>query len=120
MVKCCVPECGATGNKIFHAFPANLELRRQWMEKTKTPNLTEKELNGYAKVCRYHFRETDFVVNHRNQRGLKANTVPSLRLPAPETKLTPTVTKFDHNYFAVSFSILKVDTQSQTVNSLYR
>ncbi len=103
MVKCCVPGCGSAGSKIFHAFPANQELRRQWQEKTKTFDLTKKELNGYAKVCRYHFRETDFVVNNRNQRGLKANTVPSLRLP--ETRVIPvipSVVHSMHNYSSVS------------------
>lgn len=105
MVKCCVPGCGAAGSKIFHAFPANPDLRKQWIDRTRTSDLTEKELNGYAKVCRYHFNETDFVVNQRNQRGLKANTVPSLRLPPPETTLKPKAEpKVDHNYFAVSYS----------------
>lgn len=101
MVKCCVSGCGAVGSKIFHAFPAHPELRQQWIDRTKTFNLTEKELNGYAKVCRYHFNETDFVVNQRNQRGLKPNTVPSLRLPAPETTQIPEP-RLEHNYFAVS------------------
>lgn len=103
MVKCCVPGCGSVGKKIFHAFPANPEIRQKWIDTTKTSHLTEKDLMGYAKVCRYHFRETDFVLNHRNQRALKPKTVPSLRLPALETTARPPAHRALHNYAAVSF-----------------
>lgn len=87
MVKCCVPECAATGSKIFHAFPANKDVRSQWVENTKTFHLTEKDFKSYAKVCAYHFRETDFEINCRGQRGLKKNIVPTLRLPGYEVNL---------------------------------
>lgn len=81
MVKCCVPECASTGTKIFHAFPSNSEVRREWIRNTKTYHLKEKDFKGYAKVCAYHFRETDFEINCRGQRGLKKIAVPTLRLP---------------------------------------
>lgn len=101
MVKCCVPGCSSVGSRIFHSFPSNTQLREQWIEKTKTYNLTEKDFKGYAKVCRYHFKETDFQVNQRNQRGLKDNSVPSLRLPVTGMPSKPST---DHQYFAVSYS----------------
>lgn len=106
MVKCCVPGCGSVGKRIFHTFPANVELRQKWIDATKTSNLATKDLIGYAKVCRYHFRETDFIINHRNQRGLKPNTVPSLLLPALEATVPPPAYNLDHNYAAVSFSLI--------------
>lgn len=98
MVKCCVPECAATGTKIFHAFPANKDVRSEWIQNTKTFHLTEKELKGYAKVCAYHFRETDFELNCRGQRGLKKNTVPTLRLPGSVVNF-----RTEHGYAAVSY-----------------
>ncbi|KAG4078421.1 hypothetical protein HA402_013132 [Bradysia odoriphaga] len=100
MVKCCVPGCDSVGKRIFHAFPANQELRQKWINLTKTSNLAKKDFIGYAKVCRYHFKETDFVRNHRNQRGLKPNTVPSLRLPSLAATVPPPSYSLDHNYAA--------------------
>lgn len=96
MVRCCVPGCAAGGTKMFHAYPTNKEIRRQWIKRTRTFHLDQKELDEYAKVCRYHFRETDFKVNPRGQQGLKDNTIPSLRLPPLIT------TQTEHNYSSVS------------------
>lgn len=81
MVVCSVPGCAGKGTKMFHAFPKNEAVRALWIKNTKTDHLTEKQLNTYAKVCKYHFREADFETNARGQQGLKKGSVPSLNLP---------------------------------------
>lgn len=81
MVVCCVPGCAAKGTRMFHSFPKNPDVRRIWVENTKTFHFSEKQLNSYCKVCKYHFNESDFELNPRNQQGLKKNAVPTMNLP---------------------------------------
>lgn len=81
MVVCSVPGCSAKETKMFHSFPRDTATREIWIKNTKTSHLTEKQLNSYGKVCKYHFRESDFEVNARGQQGLKKNAVPSINLP---------------------------------------
>ncbi len=81
MVVCCVPGCAAKGTRMFHSFPRNPDVRKIWIENTKTFHLTEQQLNSYSKVCKYHFHESDFELNPRNQQGLKKNAVPTINLP---------------------------------------
>lgn len=85
MVVCSVLGCSAKGTKIFHSFPKNAAVREIWIKNTKTSHLTEKQLNSYGKVCKYHFRESDFETNPRGQRGLKKGAVPSVNLPNAST-----------------------------------
>lgn len=49
---------------------------------TNISHLTEKRLNSYGKVCKYHFRESDFETNARGQQGIKKSAVPILNLPS--------------------------------------
>lgn len=95
MVQCSVPGCAARGTKIFHSFPSDRRIREKWIEVTKTSHLAKDGFNGYAKVCKYHFRESDFVINSRGQRGLKPGSIPSLKLPVLDVAA-------EHNYAAVS------------------
>lgn len=81
MVVCSVPGCSAKGTKMFHSFPKNPAVRAIWIKNTNTSHLTEKQLNSYGKVCKYHFRESDFELNARGQQGIKKNAVPSVNLP---------------------------------------
>lgn len=92
MVVCSVPGCAAKGTKMFHSFPKDPAIRAKWIKNTKTTYLTSKDLDSYGKVCKYHFRETDFELNARGQVGLKKGTIPSLNLPEDE-----------HNYTQVSY-----------------
>lgn len=85
MVVCSVPGCAGKGTKMFHSFPKNAAIRQMWIRKTKTFHLTAKQLDSYGKVCKYHFRETDFETNPRGQQGLKKNAVPSVNLPEEST-----------------------------------
>lgn len=81
MVVCSVPGCAGKGTRMFHSFPKNPEVRQIWVRNTKTFLLTEKQLNSYGKVCKYHFNESDFEINARNQQGLKKNAIPTVHLP---------------------------------------
>lgn len=81
MVVCSVPGCAGKGTRMLHSFPKNPDIRKIWVRNTKTFHLTEKQLNSYAKVCKYHFNESDFEVNARGQQGLKKNSVPTQNLP---------------------------------------
>lgn len=81
MVVCSVPGCAAKGTRMFHSFPKNPAAREIWIRNTKTSHLTEKQLNSYGKVCKHHFRESDFETNARGQQGLKQGAVPSVNLP---------------------------------------
>lgn len=82
MVVCSVPGCAAKGVRFFHSFPKDPGVRKSWVRTTKTFHLTDKQLNSYAKICKYHFHETDFEMNARGQQGLKRGAVPSLNLPS--------------------------------------
>lgn len=66
-------------------------------------NKNEANFKGYAKICRYHFRESDFTINHRGQRGLRPKAVPSLNLPG-----TFNVTQ-EHSYSSVYFENISID-----------
>lgn len=66
---------------MFHSFPKDPTVREKWVKNTNTSHLSDKQLDSYGKVCKYHFRETDFEINARGQRGLKKGTIPSLNLP---------------------------------------
>lgn len=86
---------------MFHSFPRNPVIRRKWVEATKTFHISESELKNFAKVCRYHFQESDFIINGRGQRCLKPNTIPSLSLP------TINIAE-EHNYASVRNNTQKI------------
>lgn len=98
MVVCSVPGCAGKGTKMFHSFPKNAAVREIWVRNTRTFHLTEKQLDSYGKVCKYHFRESDFETNARGQQGLIKNAVPSVNLPRDSTLDT------ELNYALVSSS----------------
>lgn len=88
MVRCAVPGCASKGSKMFHSYPKNAAVREIWMRNTHTSHLSSEQLDSFGKICKYHFRETDFELNARNQKGLKKNTVPTLNLPTDATNYT--------------------------------
>lgn len=87
MVVCCVPGCAGKGTRMFHSFPKDPIVRQKWINNTNTFHLSQKQLDSYAKICKYHFRENDFEINARGQQGLIKGRVPSLNLPPPAVTL---------------------------------
>ncbi|XP_013875198.1 uncharacterized protein LOC106525482 [Austrofundulus limnaeus] len=75
---CCVPLCSVTSryNKVlsFFSFPANEELRRQWILAVRRENLTIK---GHTRVCSRHFKPED-IGHGMGRRRLKKGAVPAL------------------------------------------
>uniref|UniRef100_A0A336MKQ9 CSON002063 protein n=1 Tax=Culicoides sonorensis TaxID=179676 RepID=A0A336MKQ9_CULSO len=73
---CAVPGCKNNSNNcpvsFKHDFPKSMELKRRWM---KACGLSQFPPQKY-KVCRDHFRETDY-----SNRGLKGGVLPSKNLP---------------------------------------
>jgi hypothetical protein len=114
MVVCCVLGCAAKGTKMFHSFPKNPDVRKIWIQNTKTFHLTEKQMNSYSKVCKYHFKETDFEVNPRNQQGLKKNAVPTMNLPENVSF------QDEMNYAHVSSCKFKESLSSTSLHHVYR
>lgn len=82
MVVCCVRGCAGKGTRMLHSFPKDPAIRKKWINNTNTFHLSDTQLDSYGKVCKYHFRETDFEINARGQIGLKKGTIPSLKLPS--------------------------------------
>ncbi len=75
---CCVPGCVENGKRMLHSFPKKQDKCEKWIVATKTFFLNaETAYQTYYKVCRKHFRQTDF----KTPNLLKKNVVPSLMLP---------------------------------------
>lgn len=91
-IYCFVPECRTIGTNGLHRFPADPELRKKWMEKTKTLYLGPSK---NAKICRKHFKETDLLIDIDGKKRLAPNAVPCLFLPQPIPS------SLDHNYSLV-------------------
>lgn len=82
--RCCVPGCKTKANNELHNFPANENVRLQWIRQTQTFQLDPAKVsNSYYKVCRLHFRENEFEKNYFGQIRLVKNAVPSQLLPDP-------------------------------------
>lgn len=93
-IYCFVPGCTTIGKNGLHRFPANQELKNEWMKKTRTTHLNPTNNN---KVCRKHFQDSDLVVDMDGKKRLATNAVPSLFLPAPSTMNL----SWDHSYHSV-------------------
>ncbi|XP_037048454.1 uncharacterized protein LOC119082897 [Bradysia coprophila] len=113
-IYCFVPGCTTTGTNGLHRFPANRELKIEWMKKTQTTHLNP---SNNSKVCRKHFKDCDLRVDIDGKRRLEPNAVPSLFLPEPSTlKLN-----WDHTYHSITspkkrrFLRLKPSEQSGNV-----
>lgn len=78
--RCCVGGCRAVEN--LHSFPSDKILAVKWIMATKAypliDRLNENKLS-YFKVCKKHFKESDFKSN--NNRFLVTNAIPSLFAP---------------------------------------
>lgn len=92
-VYCAVPNCATAGTNGLHRFPADVQQRQLWMEKTRTLYLGPKE---NAKICRKHFQASALLVDIDGKRRLAPNAVPCLFLPGPP------ILNLDHNYHLVT------------------
>lgn len=91
---CAVGGCTSSykqkGGIIFHSFPRDESLRRKWVRLCNLENINPV----FARVCSRHFHENDYKRNLKYElldlpipkhlRTLKADTVPTLHLPASE------------------------------------
>lgn len=106
--RCCVPGCKTKANNGFHNFPANENVRLQWIRQTQLFHLDPSKLtNSYHKVCRLHFRESDIEINYFGQTRLVKNAIPCQLLPDP----------LEHNN--VCTSIIKLKSFMNVMNSNY-
>lgn len=86
VVECCVKGCETVAKNGLHSFQSNRLLAQRWITALKAFNL-EDRLNSntlahsFYKVCRKHFKDTDFQLNGKGQTVVKADSVPSLFLP---------------------------------------
>lgn len=104
MVECCVPYCKTKGTSGFHNFPANKDLRLQWLNAVQIFHFNEETVhNSYRKICKKHFLPSDYQTHANGLIRLKYNSVPSQCLPNPIW--------MEHNYvnrvFNVSVSRLR-------------
>lgn len=93
-IYCFVPGCTTTGKNGLHRFPANVELKCEWMNATRTTHLSP---TNNHKVCRKHFKEDDLLMDIDGKKRLVTNAVPSLFLPEPSTSQL----SWDHSYHSV-------------------
>lgn len=83
--RCCVPGCKTKAKNGFHSFPANEQIRAQWIHQTKTFHLDPAKLtNSFYRICRLHFRDSDLETTFFGDIRLKKNAIPSLLLPNAE------------------------------------
>ncbi len=88
--QCCVRGCKIKTTNGLHSFPANKSIAQKWIEAIKNNQLINllnegKLSRSFKKVCRNHFKESDFVQNSNGKSQLVANSVPSLFLPDVDT-----------------------------------
>uniref|UniRef100_A0A3P9MYJ8 THAP-type domain-containing protein n=1 Tax=Poecilia reticulata TaxID=8081 RepID=A0A3P9MYJ8_POERE len=78
---CCVPLCPVSSrcNKFlsFFSFPADEDLRKQWIVAIRRANL---EIKGHTRVCSRHFKPEDIKEPEKEmgRRRLKKGSVPAL------------------------------------------
>ncbi|XP_044078592.1 uncharacterized protein LOC122888330 isoform X2 [Siniperca chuatsi] len=95
---CCFPGCKNTSG--LHSFPADLEMRRQWL---RALGLPDRDLPPRAGVCNRHFSRDCFSNLMEVDMGftkvlmLKRNAVPNVALPVttkgPPLHLKPKLTR---------------------------
>lgn len=86
--KCCVRGCKISATNGLHSFPANKSIAQKWIEAIKNNELINllnenKLARSFRRVCKNHFKKSDFVQNSNGQ--LIPNSVPSLFLPDADT-----------------------------------
>ncbi|XP_037038242.1 52 kDa repressor of the inhibitor of the protein kinase-like isoform X3 [Bradysia coprophila] len=89
-VYCSVPQCTTKGTGGMHRFPADPQLKRKWMDVTRTQHLQDSKS---CRICRKHFKDSDLLVDQDGKRILAPNAVPSLCLPMSFI--------WDHSYHVV-------------------
>ncbi|KAG9279347.1 hypothetical protein AMEX_G4863, partial [Astyanax mexicanus] len=87
---CCVPLCANSSRYnseiSFHRFPADPEVRAQWLIKIRRENFSPV---ACTRVCSRHFKTGDFAVTAGGKRTLNRGAVPclfawnSFSIPAP-------------------------------------
>lgn len=88
--KCCVRGCKISATKGLHSFPANKTIAQKWIEAIKNYELINlmnenKLARSFKRVCKNHFKESEFVQNPNGKRQLVPDSVPSLFLPDADT-----------------------------------
>lgn len=83
---CSVKGCKTEGKNGFHSFPSNILAAERWVRAIQAWNLVDrlkanKVSHSFYKVCRKHFKDTDFQLNGKGQIVVKADSTPSLFLP---------------------------------------
>ena len=82
---------------IFHAFPSDKKLAKQWLNLCKRKYIGKGQSLKYRRICSVHFTEDDYKrdLKHellklplRKRRFLSKNGIPSLHLPGK--KISPT------------------------------
>ena len=81
---CSVAICPSPKEAIFHGFPSDVLLQKQWIHLCKRVGLVNPKT---AKICSCHFKEEDYDRDLRNEllglaprKHLKSTAVPSLKL----------------------------------------
>ena len=74
-LKCCVKFCNTRGSEGFYKVPIEAERRKLWIELLL---LDESKLNTGSRVCRLHFKRSDFGLTNKK---LKNGALPSPNLP---------------------------------------
>lgn len=76
-----MPGCNTKANNGLYNFPANENVRLQWINLTQTFYLDPAKVkSSFYRVCRLHFRDCDFEDFFGKLRLVK-NAVPSQLLP---------------------------------------
>lgn len=83
---CCVKGCETIAKNGFHSFPSKKLIAERWIIAIKAFNLEErlnenKLAHSFYKICKKHFKNTDFELNGKGQSVIKTDSVPSLFLP---------------------------------------
>lgn len=86
VLECCVKGCASVGKNGLHSFPSNKDVAEKWIFALKAFNLMDrlndnKLAHSFNKVCKRHFKETDFKLNGKGQSIVKHDSIPSLFLP---------------------------------------
>lgn len=103
-----VPNCCKEWLNGLHSFPSKKQLAEKWILAIKAFELinvlNENKLSrSYRKVCKKHFRESDFIPNVDGKSQLAPNSVPSMFLP-DEILVNKQTTKVYLNLVKRSFS----------------
>lgn len=99
-MKCRVLGCETEGSSGFHAFPKNENVCDQWIMLTKSFRWESKiksKSNSYYRVCKKHFKESDFVNGRRIPNTLPSQFLPGSMIPPLRKKLEKKSPREDQN-----------------------